>query len=128
MSNEKNMFEIATRERYRFPFKGLISVEDLWVLPVKDLDLIFKTLNSELKQVKEESLLDTKTQENKELDTKIEIIKYVVKIKLEEEQLRTKAKEQREQKQKIMEILKSKKDTALENKTEEELQKMLEEL
>jgi hypothetical protein len=128
MSNERNMFEVATRERFRFPFKGSISVEDLWMLPVRDLDLIFKTLNSELKQVKEESLLETKTQANEELDTKIEIIKYIVKTKLEEEQLKVKVKEQREQKQKIMEILSAKQDNALQNKSIEELQNMLAEL
>lgn len=128
MENEKNMFEIATRKKMRFAFKGLVSVEDLWDLSVKDLDSIFKVLNSELKQAKEESLLDTKTQGNKELDTKIEIIKYIVKTKMEEEQLKLKTKEQREQKQKIMEILSTKQDNALQNKSIEELQKMLDEL
>ena len=56
----KNIFEVATREKFRFNFKGLISVEDLWVLSVENLDFIFKGLNKELKQVNEESLLNTK--------------------------------------------------------------------
>ena len=45
----KNMFEVATREKMRFPFKGMISVEDLWDLSVQNLDKVFKTLNSQRK-------------------------------------------------------------------------------
>lgn len=53
----KNMFEIATRTKMRFPFKGMISVEDLWDLSVQNLDKVFKTLNSQRKEAQEESLL-----------------------------------------------------------------------
>lgn len=122
------MFEVATRSKMRFPFRGLISVEDLWDLSPQNLDVIFKSLNSELKQVKEESLLDTKTKEDKELDVKIEIVKHIVNVKLDEENSRLKAKAQREQKQKIMEILSTKQDESLQNKSVDELKAMLEEL
>ena len=47
-----NMFEIATRNKFRFPFKGVISTEDLWDLSVESLDNVFKTLNSEMKKQK----------------------------------------------------------------------------
>lgn len=124
----EKMFEVAVRTKMRFPFRGMVSVEDLWDLSAKDLDSIFKVLNSQLKQVKEESLLETKTKEDKELDMKIEIVKYVVSVKLEEENLRLKAKEKREQKQKILEILAAKQDESLQNKSPEELQAMLNEL
>jgi len=52
--NEKNVFEVAVTEKFRFPFRGQITVEDLFDLNVKDLDAVFKTLNSQLKQVQEE--------------------------------------------------------------------------
>jgi hypothetical protein len=124
----EKMFEVATRSKMRFPFKGLISVEDLWDLSVENLDSVFKTLNSELKQVKEESLLNTKSKEDKELDTKIELIKYIVGVKLEENAARLMAKEQREKKQKILEILSQKQDESLHGKSIEELQSMLNEI
>ena len=126
--NELNIFEVAVRSKFRFSFKGMISVEDLWDLSVRDLDSVFKTLNSQLKQVNEESLLNVKTKQDEELDTKIEIVKYIVKVKQEEESLRLKAKEQKEKKQKIMEILASKQESNLQNMSEEELTKMLNEL
>jgi len=51
-----------------------------------------------------------------------------VAVKQEEEDLRLRAKEKREQKQKIMEILATKQDESLQNKTEEELKAMLDQL
>jgi len=124
----EKMFEIAVRNKFRFQFNGMINSEDLFDLSVKDLDSIFKTLNSQLKQTREESLLDVKTQQDQELDMKIEIVKHIVKIKLEEEAKRIKAKENKEKKQKLMEILANKEDQDLLNKSKEDIQKMLDEL
>jgi hypothetical protein len=127
MSNE-NMFEVAVRNKYRFPFRGLISVEDLWDLDVSSLDSIFKTLNSQLKKAKEESLLETRSKQDEEIDTKIAIIKYIVGVKIEEKNTRLKAKARREKKQKIMEIISAKQDADLQNKSVDELSKMLNDL
>jgi hypothetical protein len=126
--SENNVFEVAVRSKFRFPFRGSISTEDLWDLTVEDLDSIFKSLNSQLKQVTEESLLDTRTKQDAEILAKVEIVKYVVSVKLEEKANRLKAKEQREKRQKIMEIMSSKQDTELQGKSLAELEKMLEEL
>jgi hypothetical protein len=126
--SEKNVFEVAVSEKFRFPFKGFISVEDLFDLNVKDLDSVFKSLNSQLKQAQEESLLDVKSKQDQELDMKIEIVKYIVKMKLEQQELRNQVKEKKEQKQKILEILAEKQNDSLKNKTPEELQAMLAEL
>lgn len=125
MQESKNMFEIAVRGKFRFPHNGMISVEELWELPVTKLDSIFKTLNSQLKQVKEESLLETKTKEDQELDIKIEIVKYIVKVKLDEEDMRLKAKEVKEQKQKLYGYLAEKQDNDLRNKSVKELTAMI---
>lgn len=125
---KESMFEVAVRTKMRFPFRGMVSVEDLWDISVENLDSIFKTLNSQLKQVKEESLLNTKTKEDKELDLKIEIVKYIVNVKLEEQNLKLKEKAQKEQKQKILEILSAKQDEDLQNKSIDELKGMLSDL
>lgn len=127
MKNEK-MFEVAVRNKLRFPFRGLISTEDLWDLNVENLDVVFKELNSQIKRVQEESLLKTKSKQDEELELKINIVKYIVSVKLEETDLRVKAMEKREQKQKILKILSDKQDESLQNKSIEELEKMLEEL
>jgi len=122
------MFEKATREKIRFPYRGQISVEDLWDLHVTELDSVFKVLNSKLKVVKEESLLDAKTKEDDILDLQITIVKHIVEIKLKEEDARKNMKKLKEQKQKILEIMSNKQDASLQDKSPEELQKMLDKL
>lgn len=124
----EKMFEYATRNKVRFPFKGLISVEDLWDLSLTNLDSIYKTLNKQVKQSEEESLLNTKTTVDKELDVQIAIVKHIVAVKLAEQEAREKASAKKAQKQKIMAIIASKQDEALRNSSVEDLQKMLDEL
>lgn len=124
----KNMFEVATRTKMRFPFKGMISVEDLWDLSVQNLDKVFKALNSQRKEAQEESLLNVKSSEDEVLDTQIAIVKYIVGIKLEEKAAREKALENKEKRQKIMALMAKKDDEAMENMSKEELQKLLDEL
>ena len=122
------MFEVAVRNKFRFPFKGVISVEDLWDLSVQQLDGIFKTLKSQEKKAQEESLLDTRTPEDEVLKTKIDIIRHIVTVKLDEAKQAERAKENRDQKQKILGILAEKQDADLRNKTPEELQAILNQL
>lgn len=122
------MFEVAVRNKFRFPFKGVISVEDLWDLSVQQLDGIFKTLKSQEQKAQEESLLDTRTPEDEALKTKIDIIRYIVGVKLDEIKQAERAKENHDQKQKILGILAEKQDADLRNKTPEELQAMLNQL
>lgn len=124
----KNMFEVATRTKMRFPFKGMISVEDLWDLSVQNLDKVFKALNSQRKEAQEESLLNVKSSEDEVLDTQITIVKYIVGVKLEEQAARVKAAENKEKKQKIMALMAKKDDEEMENMSREELQKLLDEL
>lgn len=124
----ENMFEYATRNKVRFPFKGQISVEDLWDLRTDDLDTVFKTLNRQVKQSEEESLLVTKTAEDTALDVQIAIVKHIFDIKMQEANARLLDKERKAQKQKIMAILANKQEQELQNKSVDELQKMLEEI
>lgn len=123
-----NLFEIATRNKYRFSYKGLVSVEDLWDFSLEELDSIFKKLNSKLKEEKEESLLDNKTKEKKMLENKVKIIKYIVETKLEKRKKRQKVRENKDKKQKIMRIINEKKDENLKSKNVDELKEMLNEL
>lgn len=124
----KNMFEVATRTKMRFPFKGMISVEDLWDLSVQNLDKVFKTLNSQRKEAQEESLLNAKSSEDEALDTQIAIVKYIFDVKSEEHAAMVKSAENKEKKQKIMALMAKKDDEEMENMSKEELQKLLDEL
>ena len=124
----EKMFEKAVRSKMRFPFRGFISVEDLWDLSVQDLDGIFKTLNSSIKRAQEESLLAVKSDADEKLLTQIEIVKYIVRVKLAEADEAIQSKERSEKKQKIMELIAAKQSQELGEKSVDELKAMLEEL
>lgn len=126
--SEVNLFEVATRENYLFPFKGMINVIDLWDLSLTNLDSVFKTLNAEVKKSEEESLLNAKTKEDEELTNKIEIIKYIVNKKLAEKEARENEKKNKEKRQRILEIKAKRQDEALENMSDEDLNKLLADL
>lgn len=124
----ENIFEYATRNKVRFPYKGSVSVEDLWDLSVTELDKVFKILNSQRKQSQEESLLNTKSKEDEIVDVQIAVVKHIVTVKLSEKEAREKAAENKAKKQKIMAIMAARDEKALENASDEDLQKMLAEL
>ena len=123
-----NLFEIATRANYQFPFRGMINVIDLWDLSLTNLDSVFKALNAEAKKHEEESLLNVKSKEDEEISNKIWIIKYIVSVKLAEKKAREDAKKNAEMKQRLLEIKAKRQDAALENMSDEELDKALAEL
>ncbi len=123
-----NIFEYAVENKLRFPYKGLISTEDLYALSVSDLDTIYKTLKREAKRNGEESLLATKSNDDVALDTKIEIVKYIVEKKLAQVEARKTAAANKAKKEKILSILEEKQDAALKNMSEEDLRKMLDTL
>lgn len=123
-----NIFEYATRNKIRFPFKGMISVEDLWDLSLQNLDSVYKTLNKQAKDSEEESLLATPTKANKELETQIDIVKHIVAVKVTEQEARNQAAAKKAQKQKLMGIIAAKEDEALHNASIDDLKQMLENL
>ncbi len=127
MTNNE-LFINATRNNYQFPFKGMINVIDLWDLSLTNLDSVFKTLNAEVKKSEEESLLNTKSKEDEEISNKIEIVKYIVSVKLDEKKKREDAKKNAEMRQRLLEIKAKRQDAALENMSDEELDKALAEL
>ena len=124
------IFEFATRNKLRFPYKGLVSVEDLWDLNQTQLDSIYRSLMKEKKDKEKYSLITTQSTTNKtmELDIKIDIVHHIFNVKEEEMKVRENYAKRAEQKQKILDILAKKQDDSLNNMSEEELLKMLENL
>ena len=124
----ENLFEGAVRAKYRFPFRGVATVEDLWDLSLTDLDKVFKTLNQEAKLSQEESLLKTRDKNAEILDRKIEIVKHIVAVKQAEALAVKEAADMKARKQRILEIMAKKEDDALQNLSIEKLQEMIKEM
>lgn len=121
-----DLFKIAVKNKYRFTYKGVQTVEDLWDLSVEELDKIYKTLNKQKKSEAEESLLATTSKEDKELNNKIEIIKTIVADKLSDKEKSVKAAERRAKNRRILEIMADKQEDELKSKSLDELKAMLE--
>lgn len=122
------MFETATRKKFRYPFRGMLSTEDLWDLNLPELDSVYKALTKEAKAKDDGESLITESKPDKDLLLKIDIVKHVFETKqnemkeYEEEIVRAKKKA------KLLDILARKQDNSLEQMSEEELKKAIEEL
>lgn len=80
-----NIFEQASRGKLTFSTnKGQLSVEHLWDLSLDSLDTLAKGINRELKAYEEESFVKTRTKTNTELVLRLDILKRVIEVKLQE--------------------------------------------
>lgn len=126
------LFEMASQMKFRYPYKGMITTEDLWDLTPAQLDTVYKTLNKELQVTEEDSLLCAKSADEgvkaNTLKNKIEIVKYVFNSKQQAAELTRLAADHAAKKQRILDILARKQENALENMSEDDLMKMLNEL
>lgn len=123
----ETIFTNASRKKYRFNYKGVITTEDLWDLSLKDLDSIYKSLRKQEKmEDEEESLLTTKTAADTELSEKIAIVKFIVQTKQEEAAAAMNAKVKADRRQEILAVIDRKKKAALDEMSIEDLSKMLE--
>lgn len=130
-----NIFEQATRQALRFSSnRGELSTEQLWDLPLTsrqgfDLDSVAKEVNQRLKSVTEESFV-TKSQNpaKDSLELKLEILKHIIAVKLKEDEDRRNAAERATERQKLLDILAEKQDSALKELSVEDIQKRLAEL
>lgn len=132
MNNNTILFEMASQFKFRYPYKGLITTEDLWDLTPSQLDIVYKNLNKELKEIDSDSLIASKSADEgvkaNELKNKIEIVKYIFNGKKQAAELARMASENYAKKQRILEALAKKQDDALQNMSEDELRKALDEL
>ena len=128
----EKMFETAIRSKVRFETtKGQLSTEDLWDIPMTSklgfsLDDIAKGLYKRIKETEETSFVVKKSPKNKLLELKFEIVKYIIKTRLEEKEIAKNALAKAQQKEKILGLIADKEDEELKSKTKEDLLKMLE--
>lgn len=123
-----NIFEIASKKKFRYPYKGMITTEDLWDLSLAQLDTVYKALNKDVRVAQEESLMCKMDTVEAEVLDKIEIVKYIFHVKELEALAREEAATNAAKAQRIMEVLDQKRNNALQNMSEEELMQMLNEL
>ncbi len=130
-----NLFEKAARGKYRFKSsKGLLTVEQLWDLNLTgspnqvSLNQIAIDLNKEIKETQEESFVVTKSQVNQKLLDMFEIVKYIIQVLVKEKEDRENSAKVAQERQKLVEILARKQEDKLQDLSEEDIIKRLNEL
>ncbi len=130
-----NLFLQATREKFRFESsKGDLSVEQLWDLPLTsrtgfDLDTVAKAVNADLKASNEESFVNANNNPAvSRLQTKLEVVKAIIEVKLAQAEATKKRAEKVAERQRLMEVLHSKKDQELQGLSVEEIERRLSQL
>lgn len=127
MTTEK-LFEMATRSKLRFPStKGELSVEYLWDLSDKDLDVVYKNLKDQEVKSSEESLLDDANVDPK-LTAAIGIVKYIFTTKRKEKLAEKERINKKQTQKKYIDALSKKQDEAIEKMSEAELRAMIDSL
>lgn len=127
-----NLFEYAVRNKLRFAStKGDLTVEQLWDVPLRsrddfNLNTIAKAANKAWKDISEESFVETaKTPQHARLEMALETVKYVIDIKLAEEDAAKKRADNKAEKEKLLAILAEKQDGKLSALSEAELKKRI---
>lgn len=132
----EKMFENATRNKLRFESSvGFLTVEDLWDLPltstrkVSTLDNVAREVNRQLKAESEESFVVKSTNtKKKDLETKLEIVKYIIQVKLDEQEAARSRAARAEEKKKLLEILEAKETQNMVSMDVDDIRKRLAEL
>lgn len=123
-----NMFEKAVRQKTRFKFKGLISVEDLWDLSLENLDSIYGDLDAALNSLPKKSLLSADTKQRDEIEFKQQIVKHIVETKQAEAEAAKQSKANSAKKQMILDIIAAKQNEQYHEMSIDDLKKLAESL
>lgn len=124
MAETVNMFEKASRLKLRFQSaNGRVSTEDLWDLPLSQLDVMAKGLRRELRETEDSFIEDKKS--DAQIELRFEIIKYVIEQKLAERDAKLQAKERAQRRQVLQEALEKKQIAALDGMSVADIKKEL---
>lgn len=120
------MYKEATKQKLRFnTTKGVLTTEQLWDLSLQELDSLAVSLEKDYKNSKGKSFLDKKTTKDKTIKIQFDITLDILNSKVEEMEALQEVAETKEHNQKILALIKEKKDDELKGKSIKELEKMI---
>lgn len=132
----ENIFIIASRQKLRFNTpQGLLSVEDLWDLPLTsekanraNLDDLAVSLHRELESGPKVSFVNKSAKADDDNKIKFDIVKHIIDVRLAENEAATLARANREKKQQILSVIARKENEQLEGTSLDELRALAESL
>ena len=129
MSNSANLFEVASRKKLRFDSKhGKITVEELWDLSLESIDSIAVALNNKIKTTETVSFVSDVSSANTEDKLKFDIVIHIINTRKAESEVRRERAVNAERARTIRAELSRRKEDAIKTKSDEDLQKELDEL
>ena len=119
------MFENASRKKFRFQTKrGMLSTEDLWDIPLIELDAVARAL-THLKADVEISFISPERHNNDELNQKLQIVVHIINTRMKEQDDRQQEAARLAERQRIMAVIDRKENQARESLSLEELREKL---
>ena len=116
----------ASKQKLRFQTtKGLLSVEQLWDLPLTALDTLAVSLEEAYDSSKGKSFIRKTSKKDKTLKLQFNIVLDILNIKMEEQEDAKAASDKKAHNQKILGLIQDKKEEELKGKSVKDLQKML---
>lgn len=121
-----DIYKEASKKGLRVPTtKGNLSVEQLWGLPLTELDTLAVKLQEAYESSKGKSFLVKKTVKDKDLKLQFDIVLDILETMVAERDAANEAREIKEHNEKILNIIAEKKDEALKGKSVAQLMKEL---
>lgn len=122
MSNYKE----ASKEKIRFETKrGSLTVEQLWTLPIEELDELCVSLEEQHKTSAKKSFVHKKSDKDKMARLRFEVALDVLESRMEELEKAAEVEENKKHNERIMELIVEKKDEELKGKSVKQLTAML---
>ena len=134
VANVSDLFLIASRQKFKFnSTKGLLSVEDLWDLPMQSqtgkasLDEIARELHNKLKEDTEISFVTPKSSDTT-VQQKFDIVKFIIDTRIAEREAAVNERARADRRAKLMEVIERKENDNLNNMNIEDLKKLLQDM
>ena len=122
-----NLFEIATRRKFRFETtRGNLTIEELWDLSIESLDRIAVALHKKVNSEETVSFVNTSKKANTGDELKLEIVLHVINVRVSEASESRERQLKAERARTIRDELERRKEDAIKTKSDEELAKELE--
>ena len=121
-----DIFKKASQQKLRFNHaKGSLSVEQLWDLNLEDLDVLAVGLEEQVEKSAAKSFLTETSSANKVAKLRFEISLAVLQTKVANRDRALLAADTRKKRQRIAELIATKQDESLADKSIEELEALM---
>ena len=121
-----SVFKTASRSKTRVQTtRGLLSAEQLWDLPIDELDKLAVTLEDDLQKSGRKSFLKKQSPKDEIAELKFNLVREILESKVAESEKAQADQAKKQSNERILTLIQNKKEKALESLTVEELEKLL---